>query len=55
MQHGKTATGNLDRVAFCPPAGHLTSSYWAALPLTQWQPSGSWEPKFLFETQDCRF
>ena len=31
MQRGKTAIGNLDRVAFCPPAGHLTSSYWAAI------------------------
>jgi hypothetical protein len=31
MQRGKTAIGNLDRVAFCPLAGHLTSSLWAAL------------------------
>src|SRR5690606_30750536 len=30
MQRGKTAIGKFDRVAFCPPAGHLTSSYWAA-------------------------
>ena len=31
MQRAKTAIDNLDRVAFCPPAGHLTSSYWAAI------------------------
>jgi hypothetical protein len=30
MQRGKTAIGKFDRVAFCSPAGHLTSSYWAA-------------------------
>jgi hypothetical protein len=28
MQQGKTAIVLFDRVAFCPPAGHLTSSYW---------------------------
>src|SRR4051794_22448522 len=30
MQRGKTAIVNIDRVAFCPLAGHLTSSNWAA-------------------------
>jgi len=30
MQRGKTAIVDFDRVAFCSPAGHLTSSYWAA-------------------------
>jgi hypothetical protein len=26
----KAAIGNFDRVALCPLAGHLTSSYWIA-------------------------
>lgn len=32
----KTAIGYFDRVALCPLAGHLTSSYWVAIR----QPSG---------------
>jgi hypothetical protein len=55
MQHGKTAIGNLDRVAFCPPAGHLTSSYWAAYASHAGSRPVHGEPKFLLEAQDCRF
>jgi hypothetical protein len=29
MQRNKAAI-DVDRVALCPPAGHMTSSYWAA-------------------------
>jgi len=56
MQRGKTAIGILDRVAFCPPAGHLTSSYWAARhPEMGGQPSGLKKTEIRCETQDCRF
>jgi len=30
MRRDKTAIVKVDRVAFYPPAGHMTSSYWAA-------------------------
>jgi len=56
MQRSKTAIDNLDRVAFCPPAGHLTSSYWTAL--ASWdelQPSGPKGPKFFTKRRICRF
>jgi hypothetical protein len=56
MQRSKTAIGNLDRVAFCPPAGHLTSSYWAAVASGEgWQPSGPMGPKFFTKRRICRF
>jgi hypothetical protein len=48
MLRNEAAIGNFDRVAFCPLAGHLTSSYWIA----SRQPSGPWRTEIQSEALD---
>jgi len=50
MQHGKAAI-EFDRVALNPPAGHMTSSYWAA----PWGSRPATGTEIRCEAQDCRF
>jgi hypothetical protein len=54
MQQDKTAIVLFDRVAFYPPAGHLTSSYWIACHL-QLTIVRSEKTEILIEALDCRF
>ncbi len=54
MLRDKTAIGDFDRVALCPLAGHLTSSYWIACHL-QLTIVRSEKTEILIEALDCRF
>jgi hypothetical protein len=51
MLRDKAAIGDFDRVALCPPAGHLTSSYWVALGATV----RSEETEIRMKRRICRF
>jgi hypothetical protein len=55
MQQGKTAIVLFDRVAFCPPAGHLTSSYWAVRIKYVQTAVRSKKTEIPIEALDCRF